>query len=112
MKIPTVEDLRRLAGTSGLALKDAELLAVPRLPVKYPRERGAAPDLSRNPHNAWAWRCGITDASGGPLSGIPVGIKDNICVVGMSLMLSTKQFCIGNWRQFIDQPRVGHRWHP
>ncbi|MFT3671899.1 amidase [Aestuariivirga sp.] len=104
MKIPTVEDLRRLASSSGLALKDAELrdlaalceglapaydrieqLAAPRLPVKYPRERGEAPDPSRNPHNAWAWRCEITGASKGPLSGIRVGIKDNICVAGMPM---------------------------
>lgn len=71
----------------GLAPSYARLaeLAEPVRPVRYPRDGGSAPARSENPYGAWAWRCEIAGAKGGPLAGERVGVKDNICVAGLPM---------------------------
>src|SRR5919109_646654 len=82
---PTIEELRDIAGSFGLALSDADLasfrglimatlasyreverMAEPALlPVKHPRTSGWRPSPEENPHNAWYWRCEIKGAAEG-----------------------------------------------
>ena len=102
---PNVEQLKELAGGFGLRLDEEEVrsfiglvegtlasyarldqLAEPELPVKYPRSRGYRPDPEENPLNAWYYRCSITGAENGPLSGKRIAIKDNVCVAGVPMM--------------------------
>jgi amidase len=104
MKLPTIDDLRRSAKAYRLVMREDDLLCVarlcealgpayeridqlaaPKLPVKYPRERGRAPKDAENPLNAWAWICDVRGAAEGPLKGARIGIKDNICVAGMPM---------------------------
>src|SRR5919205_4618175 len=103
---PTIDELRDIAGSFGLALSDADLTSfrglimatlasyreVERmtepvlLPVKYPRTSGWRPSPEENPHNAWYWRGEIHGAAEGPLAGKTVAINDNTCVAGMPMM--------------------------
>jgi amidase len=55
--------------------------------VKYPRSRGCRPPRIDNPYNAWSWRTEINGASSGPLVGVKTGIKDNICVAGVPMLV-------------------------
>jgi len=102
---PNVEQLKELVGGFGLRLDEEEVrsfiglvegtlasyarldqLAEPELPVKYPRSRGYRPDPEENPLKAWYYRCSITGAENGPLSGKRIAIKDNVCVAGVPMM--------------------------
>lgn len=47
------------------------------------RSAGRPPTAAENPLNAWAWRCSIKGAAGGPLGGKTVSVKDVIPVAGM-----------------------------
>jgi len=53
---------------------------------------GHAPAAQDNPYNAWAWISHIEGASNGPLKGVRVGIKDNICVAGLPLRNGSRVF--------------------
>ncbi|MEA2382999.1 MAG: amidase [Solirubrobacteraceae bacterium] len=103
---PSSADLTRIAASFGMPLSENELehytalagglvasygrvdeLDAPPRPVKYPRaEVGHRPLGEENPCNGWAWKCSIPGASEGPLSGVRVGIKDNICVSGIPML--------------------------
>ncbi len=103
---PTIEQLREIAESFGLALSDEDLasfrgLIVPTLasytevermaepallPVKYARTPGYRPGPEENRYNAWYWRTEIKGAPEGPLAGKRVAIKDNVCVAGVPMM--------------------------
>ena len=103
---PTIEQLREIADSFGMALSDedlgtfgglmagflaacgeAERLAPPDpLAPRYPRTAGWRPDPSDNPYNAWYWRCDIAGAADGPLAGQRVVVKDSVCVAGIPMM--------------------------
>ena len=61
-------------------------LAEPKLPVKYPRERGYRPAASENPFAAWYWKCNIKGAESGKLANKKIALKDNICLAGIPMM--------------------------
>jgi amidase len=108
---PSENELRNLAQALGLPVAAEEIgayaalidglapsyarlaqLAEPVRPVRHPRDGGHAPAASDNPYGAWAWRCEIGGASGGPLSGLRIGIKDNICVAGLPMRNGSRTF--------------------
>jgi amidase len=85
----STEDLKvfqgLITGSLGSYRRVGEL-EEPKLPVKYPRERGYRPPASENPLNAWYWRCSIKGAGSGKRAGKKIAIKDNICVAGIPMM--------------------------
>jgi amidase len=102
---PTTEQLARIASSFNLNLSSEQLerfrsmsaaamaaysqldqLPEPALPVRYPRTPGWRPDPGHNRLGAWYWRTDIPGASGGPLAGKTVAIKDNVCVAGVPMM--------------------------
>jgi amidase len=101
---PSLWALRAAADRHGLDLTDAELrdygqmmdeplesyrrideLPEPRPEVRYPRDRGQRPDPDDNPLGAWFWRTAIRGAADGPLAGMTVAIKDNVCVADVPM---------------------------
>ena len=105
VKLPTLEELARIAEGYSLSLTEQELtsfqgmmggmlesyaridkLTEPSLPVKYPRTPGFRPQPEANPLGAWYWRTEIAGASSGPLAGKTLAIKDNACVAGVPMM--------------------------
>lgn len=72
---PMADDYRRVAA-----------MAAPKLPVKYPRDRGFRPRPEDNPLNAWYWKSTIRGAGSGKLSGKTLVVKDNVCVAEVPLM--------------------------
>src|SRR5579883_1877381 len=108
VKVPTLDQLKRIAERYGMQLSDARLsefrelmgpvlasysqldaLPEPHATVKYPRSSGWRPKPEENPLGAWYWRTEITGASEGPLKGKTVAIKDNVCVAGVPMMNGT-----------------------
>lgn len=108
VKQPTLAELRRIAGTFGFDMTDADLasfqglmagvlasyarlneLVEPKPAVKYPRDSGYRPQPAENVYNAWYYKTAIKGAASGPLAGKRIAIKDNICVAGVPMMNGT-----------------------
>jgi amidase len=106
VQAPTPSDLKRMADSLGMPMSDEELeqyaalaagmmaaygrvdeMDAPPRPVKYPRsDHGHRPLGDENPCNGWSWKCSIPGAPEGPLSGVRVGVKDNICLAGIPML--------------------------
>ncbi len=105
LRLPTGDDLQRLARANYFELNEEELAAFqdlipglfanyelleqmtePREPLKYrDRELGARPSREDDPFNAILRRCRVKGASTGKLAGKRFGLKNNICVAGMPM---------------------------
>jgi amidase len=105
LRLPTAEDLQRIAAASHFHLSAEELAdfqalmpamfetleALDRMPdaaepLKYPeRDTGSRPDVKSDPYNAIIRRCSVKGAPSGKLAGKRVGIKDNISVAGVPM---------------------------
>jgi amidase len=105
LRIPTQEDLERLAQANHFELNEEELEAFqtlipgmfqlyeqiermpePREPLKYPeRDPGYRPSREDDPFNAIIRRCTLKGASTGKLAGKRFGLKNNIGVAGMPM---------------------------
>lgn len=105
LDLPTIEQLREIAGMYNMHLRDAELeafrglmsatfasyqcidqLSEPVLPVRYLRTGSVRPSAAENPFNAWYQRCSIRGAASGPLAGKRIALKDNVCVADIPMM--------------------------
>lgn len=103
---PTIGEIKKLAAANGINLDDADAGAYQRMvsavlrscerldelepaapPVAYPRDLGYRPPRSENPYNAWYWRTEVRGAPNGPLCGTTVGVKNNICVAGIPMLV-------------------------
>src|SRR3954466_12865191 len=105
LRLPTTDELRKVAGELGMTMSDDELAQhracleggiaaynivdqltdeVPE--VKWPRTPGRRPSGADNPHNAWYVKSTIEGAPTGKLKGKKVAVKDNICVAGVPMM--------------------------
>lgn len=110
VKHPSVEDLACIAPAYHLSLTHQDLesfrafmtstllsyarldqLTEPTLPVQYPRRPGYRPQPQDNPLGAWYWRCEITGAPSGLLTGKTIAIKDNVCKVEFYMRQTGRQ---------------------
>jgi amidase len=108
IKLPTVDNLARIARGLRLSLSAADLegfrqllepsvlayaqldqLEEPATVIQYPRDGGNRPAPEQNPLNAWYWRCEIHGNPEGPLNGKTFAIKDNVAVAGIPMMNGT-----------------------
>ncbi|HEX3409170.1 MAG TPA: amidase [Candidatus Binataceae bacterium] len=105
LRLPTADDLHRLAAVGHFSLSREELTdfqalmpamfetldALDRMPLaeqplKYPdRDPGSRPEPKSDPFNAIIRRCSVKGANSGKLAGRRVGIKDNISVAGIPM---------------------------
>ena len=105
IRLPTTDELRRLAATNHFELSDQEIaefqalmpgmfstyetleqMPMPHEPLKYPsRDAGYRPSLEEDPFNAIVRRCTLKGAPSGKLAGKRFGLKNNVCVAGMPL---------------------------
>ncbi len=105
VKRPSLQQMREMAETLGMAMTDEELrtyLSVMEpyiqgydllntkpdyLPqVRYPRTPGYPPPAEENPLNAWYYKCEVKGAPGGALSGKRIVLKDTVCLAGVPMM--------------------------
>jgi amidase len=49
------------------------------------RSPGYRPDSDEDPYNAWITKCTVEGATSGPLSGMEIGLKDNIALAGYEM---------------------------
>ena len=105
LRLPSADDLQRLATASHFNLSSEELsdfqalmpamfetldaldrMATEEPPLKYPaRDPGTRADTKEDPFNAIIRRCSVKGASTGKLAGKRLGIKDNISVAGVPM---------------------------
>jgi amidase len=105
LRIPSREDLHRLAHSNGFTLNDDEVdayyvllsgafelfdqldqLPEPHTPRRFPaRDPGQRPTPEQDPWNAIVRRCSVVGATEGPLAGKRIGLKDNISVAGIPM---------------------------
>ncbi|EUC48008.1 hypothetical protein COCMIDRAFT_88603 [Bipolaris oryzae ATCC 44560] len=89
------EDYRRLLAVFHDASEQLMTMDdyVPRVDEdRFPRENVHFPEISENPHGAWAWRCNIIDKLSdgkGKLHGKTFVLKDNIAVKDVPMLLGT-----------------------
>jgi amidase len=108
MRHPSVSEVEAMSEELGIDFADGELedytavvadtldlvegvddLPEPQLPPRdyehTDRSSGYEPSEEEDPHNAWITKCHIDGADSGPLSGMTVGLKDNVSVAGIEL---------------------------
>ncbi len=105
LRLPTAEELHRLAEANYFELSPEELAdfqsLIPdmfgalnqleqmpevRPPLKYrERDPGYRPSRQEDPFNAIVRRCSVKGAPSGKLAGKRVGLKDNVCVAGIPM---------------------------
>ncbi len=105
LKLPGIEEWRKVAGELGLSLTDDEVAQhraalagsfaaynlVDQMPdeipeVTWPRTPGKRPSAEENPYGAWYVKSRVEGASSGKLKGKTVALKDNICLAGVPMM--------------------------
>jgi amidase len=110
LRMPTRDDLHRLALSNHFTLSDEEAQAYhgllpdlfhllelleqmpePKGPRRYPaRDPGSRPERQSDPFNAIVRRCSVVGAAEGPLAGKRVGLKDNVCIAGVPMTCGSK----------------------
>lgn len=75
----------RLAEGVMASYRRLDAIPEPAPPARPARDQGRAPTAADNPYGAWAWLSEIREAPAGLLSGVRIGIKDNICVAGLPM---------------------------
>ncbi len=105
IRLPTPDDLHRIATANHFELSDQEVaefqalmpgmfstyetleqMPMPQEPLKYPhRDAGYRPSREEDPLNAIVRRCVLKGASSGKLAGKRFGLKNNVCVAGMPM---------------------------
>ena len=105
LRLPTIEDLHQLAAANYFELSTDEAqdflslmpdlfesldqlnqMPAPSLPLIYrERDPGSRPSPQDDPLNAIIRRCSVKGAPAGKLAGKKVGLKDNICVLGIPM---------------------------
>ncbi len=105
IELPSPAELQQLAATLSLRLDDADAAAYSRacagfapayttveslaqdIPaVAYPRGTPHAPAPETNPCGGWYYQCEVKGAPHGPLAGLRVALKDNVCLAGVPMM--------------------------
>ncbi len=76
-----------VSDTIGLLERVEEIPKPNHPPTTYEHDRGPGyrPDDEEDPHNAWITKCEIKGDGDGPLSGMTVGLKDNVSLAGIEM---------------------------
>jgi amidase len=108
MRTPSVAEVQDLADELSITLTEAEATSYraildetldvfsevrclptprqqPRSYTHATRSAGYQPTASEDPHNAWITKCRIEGSDTGPLTGMTVGLKDNVSLAGIEL---------------------------
>jgi amidase len=83
------EDYAQIVADTLELVESVDEMPTPQLPPRdydyTDRTPGYQPDEEEDPYNAWITKCTVGGADSGPLSGMTVGLKDNISVAGIEL---------------------------
>ncbi|MFC6723165.1 amidase [Halobium palmae] len=83
------EDYAQVVGETLDLLEGIEELPEPQLPPREyehtSRSPGYEPTDEEDPYNAWITKCTVKGAETGPLSGMTVGLKDNVSLASIEL---------------------------